>query len=313
MLLVGSLVAVNAAINDFPIYTAQAIRYALAAIALCAILAIREARTRTGSPAARRPEPVRLNRRDVVLLVALAVGGLAVFNVAIAEATKLASSALVGTIVGSGPIVMAVLGPLVARSGRPSPRVLVAAAAVTAGTATATGLGGGDPLGALLAVLALAGEVSFSLLAVPLLPKLGALRVSAYTAVISVPLLAAAGLAIDGTAALRLPDPGEFAAIAYLGLVVTVVGFLLWYDSLPRLGPDRAGLFAGIMPIGAIATMMLLGQGPPTLAETLGAALVVAGILFGLYRRRPRDRAGSRPRVGGAVPVNAAAPAGRDG
>ncbi|WP_211207320.1 DMT family transporter [Stackebrandtia nassauensis] len=276
MLLVGSLVAVNASINDYPIYTAHAIRYALAAVALCAILAVR------------KPEPVRLNRREVVLLLALAIGGLAVFNVAIAEATHFASSALVGTIVGSGPIVMAILGPLVARSGRPSGQVLVAAVAVTVGTAVATGLGGGDPLGALLAAVALAGEVSFSLLAVPLLPKLGALRVSAYTAVISVPLLLAAGWLIDGPAMLRVPDLGELSAIVYLGLVVTTAGFLLWYDSLPRLGPDRAGLFAGIMPIGAITTMMLLGQGLPSPAEALGAALVVGGILYGVRRTAAR-------------------------
>lgn len=293
MLLVGSLVAVNAAINDYPIYTAHAIRYTLAAIALGAVLAVR------------RPPPVRLNRRDVVLLLALAIGGLAVFNVAIAQATHYASSALVGTIVGSGPIVMAILGPLVARTGRPSAQVFAAAIVVTAGTAVATGLGGGDPLGALLAAVALAGEVSFSLFAVPILPKLGALRVSAYTAVVSVPLLLGAGAVIDGAAMLRVPTAAEFAAIVYLGLVVTAGGFLLWYDSLPRLGPDRAGLFAGIMPIGAIATMMLLGQGVPSPAESLGAALVVGGILFGLYRRRPPRRlmAAAPGADNGGVPV----------
>ncbi|MGH8877439.1 MAG: DMT family transporter [Stackebrandtia sp.] len=280
MLLVGSLVAVNASINDYPIYTAHAIRYALAALVLCAILA------------AGKRQPVKLTRRDLLLLFALAFGGLAVFNVAITEATRFASSALVGTIVGSGPIVMAILGPMVARTGRPSLHVVVAAIAVTIGTGIATGLGGGDPIGALLAVVALAGEVSFSLFAVPILPKLGALRVSAYTAVISVPLLLVTGFAVDGTAMFRPPDPGEFGAIVYLGLVVTAGGFLLWYDSLPRLGADRAGLFAGIMPIGAIGTMMLLGQGVPNPAELFGATLVVGGILYGLRRQatRPETR-----------------------
>ncbi|HZE41047.1 MAG TPA: DMT family transporter [Stackebrandtia sp.] len=272
MLLVGSLVAVNASIKDYPMYTAQAIRYTLASVVLCALLA------------ARRPPRVRLTRRDVLLLAALATSGLAVFNVAIVYATHYSSAALVGTVVGSGPIVMAVLGPLVARGGRPSPRVIASAVVVTAGTAVATGLGGGGTLGALLAAVALAGEVSFSLLAMPLLPRLGALRVSAYTAVASVPILLALGLAVDGTTILRAPSWTELSAIAYLGLIVTVGGFLLWYDALPRLGPDRAGLFAGIMPVGAVATMMLLGQGTPTPAELGGAALVVGGIALGLTR-----------------------------
>lgn len=151
----------------------------------------------------------------------------------------------------------------------------------------------------MLAAVALAGEVSFSLLAVPILPKLGALRVSAYTAVLSVPLLLIAGAVVDGSAMLRIPTASELTAIAYLGLIVTVGGFLLWYDALPRLGPDRAGLFAGIMPVGAIATMMLLGQGLPGPAESLGAGLVIGGILLGLHRRRvPRV---AEPPVGAAV------------
>lgn len=38
----------------------------------------------------------------------------------------------------------------------------------------------------------------FSLLAIPLLPRLGAVRVSAYSAAAAVPMLLAAGLVVDG-------------------------------------------------------------------------------------------------------------------
>lgn len=269
MLLVGTLVAVSARIGDYPVYGGQALRYAVGASALLAVLAIR------------RPPPVRPTSRQWALLVVLSATGLVVFNVCIVLGTAYASPATIGTIVGSGPIVMAVLGPLTSRS-RPTARILTAAAIVTAGTAIATGLGGASLPGVLLALGALAGEVSFSLLAVPLLPTLGALRVSAYSAAIAVPLLLGIGLAVDGTGVLRVPTRDEAIAFVYLGIVVTAGAFLLWYDALPRLGADRAGLFAGVMPVGAVLTMVVLGIGTPSTAELAGAGLVVAGIVYGV-------------------------------
>ncbi|GIG69393.1 DMT family transporter [Phytomonospora endophytica] len=286
MLLVGTLVAVSARIGDYPVYGGQALRYAVGAAALLAVLAIR------------RPPPVRPTPRQWALLAVLSSTGLVVFNVCIVVGNSYASPATIGTIVGSGPIVMAVLGPLVARSGRPAARVLVAAGIVTAGTAIATGLGGASLPGVLLALGALAGEVSFSLLAVPLLPTLGALRVSAYSAAIAVPMLLGIGLAVDGTGVLRVPTRDELIAFVYLGVVVTAGAFLLWYDALPRLGADRAGLFAGVMPVGAVLTMVVLGVGTPSVPELAGAGLVVAGIVYGVGITASRSGRGGRSRTG---------------
>src|SRR3712207_8605503 len=49
----------------------------------------------------------------------------------------------------------------------------------------------------------------------------GPLRVAAYPAALSVPMLLAAGVALDGADALRLPTPTEAAAFGYLGALVT--------------------------------------------------------------------------------------------
>jgi drug/metabolite transporter (DMT)-like permease len=197
------------------------------------------------------------------------------------------------------PILLAVAGPLQQRR-RPSARVVVCAVAVAAGAGLATGLGGGDPAGLLLSLGALAGEVCFSLLAVPLLPRLGPMRVSAYSATLAVPMLAALGLLVDGRAFVRTPTAGEAAALGYLAVVVTTVAFFLWYDALGRLGPDRAGLLAGVLPISAVLTTMVLGLGRPDAAEAAGAVLVAVGITAGIAadrrpRRQPADPAQHRP------------------
>jgi drug/metabolite transporter (DMT)-like permease len=276
MFLVGTLAAVSSVINHYPLYGGQALRYAVAAAILFAV-------ARAKGLGLVRPTP-----REGLLLLALTATGLVLFNVCVVQATRHASPTLVGTTVGTVPVVLALVGPLLARS-RPSGCVLVAAAVVVAGATITTGLGKGGLTGLLYAVGALACEACFSLLAIPLLPKLGPVRVSAYTQAVAVPSLLVAGILADGGGILRTPTAAEAAGLLYLGTVVSAGAFFLWYDALPRLGADRAGLFAGLVPVGAIVTTVVLGLGTPTATDLAGAALVVAGLTVGLVpgRRRP--------------------------
>ena len=71
---------------------------------------------------------------------------------------------------------------------------------------------------------------------------------------VAVPLLAAWALAVDG-AALPTPTTAEALALVYLAVGVTTGGFLLWYSSIRLLGVERAGLFAGVLPISALALL----------------------------------------------------------
>ncbi|MET8047519.1 DMT family transporter [Streptosporangium sp. NPDC005286] len=277
MFLVGTLAGVSGVIGDYPVYGGQAMRYLLAAAVLLAVTWMAGLRF------------VRLTPRETTLLAALSLTGLVIFNVCVIEATRHGGPALVGTVLGTVPLALALLG------GRPSPRLLLAAAVVVTGATVATGLGSGDLAGLLWSLGALGCEICFSMLAIPLLPKLGAVRVSAYSAALAVPLLVIAGLLADGTAMIRVPTAPEIAGLGYQSLIVTTVAFLLWYDALPRLGPGTAGLFAGLIPVGAIVTGAILGLGAPSVPDLLGAALVVTGIVIGLRAGAPAAGAGSPP------------------
>jgi drug/metabolite transporter (DMT)-like permease len=296
MFLLGTLAAVSAVINRYPLYGGQALRYALAAVILFAV------------PAAKRLRLlVRLTVREMLLVLALTSSGLVLFNLCVIQATRHASPTLVATIVGAVPVVLAIAGPLLARS-RPSGRVLVAASVVVAGASVTSGVGSANLAGLLLAIGALACEACFSLLAIPLLPRLGPLRLSAYTQAVAVPLLLVVGVAADGAQVLRLPTAAEATGLAYLGSVVSAGAFLLWYGALPRLGAARAGLFAGVVPVGAIVTAVMFGLGTPTATELGGTALVIAGLLLGLTPadlapRRSRQQSRPHPEVDAAAHV----------
>lgn len=69
MLLVGTSTAVSATIADYPVFAGQALRHALAAAILLAVVGHQ------------RLPRVRLTARDILLLIALAATGLAGFNV----------------------------------------------------------------------------------------------------------------------------------------------------------------------------------------------------------------------------------------
>ncbi|WP_454728698.1 EamA family transporter [Cellulosimicrobium protaetiae] len=279
MVIVGSSFVASAALADFPVLGGQAARYAVAALVLLAVLA------------ARRVPWVLPSPRALLRLTALAATGLVGFSVLVVESAGRADPSLVGAVVGASPVVLAAAAALRAR--RVAVRTLAAAVVVTAGVVVVEGGGSGDPVGVALALGALACEVCFSLLAVPLLPTLGALRVSAYACVLAVPQLAVLGVVrqqVTGQPFLVAPEAAELAALAYLAVVVTAVAFLLWYSGLATIGPARAGLFAGLLPVAALATSVALGFEALDARSLVGTLVVGAGLVLGLSAP-PRDGA----------------------
>jgi drug/metabolite transporter (DMT)-like permease len=266
MTILGGSFAVSRSVLAFPTLTGQAIRYAIAAAVLLP-LAVRRV------PAMRRRPAVG----DVVRLVCLAATGLVGFNICLLAALRHAQAPMVGTIVGVSPLVLAVCGPLLVGAS-PAPRTLGAAVIVVVGVAVVEGAGRADGVGLLFAVGTLAGEVLFSLLAVPLLDRYGPLGISACTCALAMVILVPLALASGETRRWRLPTGAEALAFGYLGLVLTVLAFLAWYAGLHRLGAARAGLFAGLLPVASLVAAMVLDGVVPPAQQLVGALIVATGL-----------------------------------
>jgi drug/metabolite transporter (DMT)-like permease len=266
--LVGSLVAASDLVEGYPLSTGQAIRYTLAGVALLALA---------------RGRLPRLDAREALGLAALAATGLVLFNLFVIEGVRETDPATVGVIVGCVPVVLALAGPLLER--RPlSGRLVVAAAVVAGGAAGVQWAGGGiTAAGLMLALGALGCEAAFSLLAVPHLKRLGPLAVSTYACLFAVPMLAVWSLLAEGPE-LPVPDAGQAAALAYLALGVTVIGFVSWYSAVRLLGVERAGLFSGVLPVSALVFSAALGVAEMAPERLLAVAVVAAGITLGVRR-----------------------------
>jgi len=293
--ILGVSVPLTRGIVDYPVMTGQAVRYALAAAALGLLVRVRfgELASRTGRQSgelARLPDRRRWpSRRELLAVLGVAVTGLVGFNLCMVTAVRHADPAVVGTIVGAAPLGLAFLGPVMRRQ-RPTARIVTAAGMIVAGTALVHGFGQADAVGTLAALGTLAGEIAFSVFAAMALPRLGAVRVSAYSCALAVPLLVVGAVASGEVP--RMPTAVEAATFAYLAVMLTVVAFVLWFSGLMRLGVARAGLFVGLAPVAAIVTASIQDGRWPVPAQAFGVLVVALALTFGLARRPTGPAAG---------------------
>ncbi|MEU8228136.1 DMT family transporter [Actinoplanes sp. NPDC048967] len=280
---VGGSVAVSAEIADAPLFTIQALRYALACLLLL------------GFAASSRRRPVRPRGTEWLWLAGIAATGLVIFNVALVQGARHAEPAVLGVAVACVPVLLAAIGPLLEGRG-PAPAVLAGAVVVTVGAGLVQGMGRTDGTGLLWAVVAFACEAAFTLLAVPVLGRHGPVGVSVHATWLAAVMLAVLGVLHEGPAAALRLTASDLAAGAYLAVAVTAVAFVLWYACVSRLGAGRAGLLTGIAPIAAALAGMALGGPAPRPLVWAGIAVVALGLAIGL--RTTGEGSPDRPLTG---------------
>jgi drug/metabolite transporter (DMT)-like permease len=273
MAAVGGSVAVSGVLANAPFYTAEAVRYGVA----CAIL--------TGM-AKVTGRPLRLPRgTDWLWLGGVAASGLVLFNVALVEGSRHAEPAVLGVGVACVPPLLAVAGPLL-EGTRPRGQAIAAALVVTGGAVLVQGVGRTDGIGLGWAVVVFACEAMFTLLAIPVLRRHGPWGVSAHTTWLAAVMFGVIGVLHEGPGALARLDTHEWLATCYLAVVVTAVAFVLWYSCVGRIGASRAGLLAGVAPVAAAVSGVLLGHPAPRPLVWAGIVVVAAGLAAGLRGKR---------------------------
>jgi drug/metabolite transporter (DMT)-like permease len=272
MVCVGGSVAVSSVLVRAPMFTAEAVRYAVACLLLVVLARM------TG-------RPLHLPRGlEWLWLSGIAVTGLVVFNVALVEGSPHAEPAVLGVAVACVPSLLAVIGPLLEGS-RPRPYLVAAALVVTGGAALVQGLGRADAIGVAWAVVVFGCEAAFTLLALPVLGRHGPWGVSVHAIWLAAVIFAGLGLAHEGPAAALRLTGRDWLAVGYLAVAVTAAAFIMWYSTVRRLGASKAGLLTGVAPVAAAATGVLLG-GPPTRPLVwVGIAVVVGGLALGFRAR----------------------------
>ncbi|RJQ81529.1 DMT family transporter [Pseudonocardiaceae bacterium YIM PH 21723] len=266
--LAGTSFAATSLLTRYPFLSGQTLRFAVGGLALVVVLLWMRARW---------PRPTA---RELGLLALLAATGLAGFNLAALEALRYSEPAALGVLVGCTPVLVALVGPFFVRR-KPSAPIVGAAVIVVIGAAIVIGLGATTWLGLVFGLLTLLGETAFTVLAVPVLPRLGPVVVSTYVCLIAAVEMAVLSLLLEYPG-FRVPTASEAWALLYLALAVTAVAFIAYYGGIQRIGAERASLFAGLIPVASAFAAPVVGTGHLGWPQVIGSVIVGAGITLGM-------------------------------
>ncbi|MFU8866947.1 DMT family transporter [Natronococcus sp.] len=269
--------AIEIGLESLPPVLFAALRFDVAALAFFALIVASGARW--------RPQ----TRDDVALVLTTGVLLVGVHFALLFVGQSYVTSAVAAIVLSVAPIVT----PAFALKLLPNQRIratdvlglLVGLTGVVA-IATAGGSFGGRLIGIALLLGAALSFALGSVLTQRFTRTLPLVSLQAWAMLVGAATLHVTSLVHPAESALGLElTAPALAAVAYLGLVSTVGGFLLYFTLLDRIGATNSGLVSYATPIvAAVFGAALLGE-PITATMAAGFALILAG--FALFQIRP--------------------------
>ncbi len=279
----SSVVAGKLLSSGFPIFLSQALCLVIAASVLF--------------PAARWLEGglSKIRPRDLGLLFLQAFSGLFLFRVFLLYGLKYTSATESGIITSSTPAAVVILSFIFLKE-RISWNKIAGTAATVSGILVINllGLSSDSPTNAssltgnLLILLAVICEASLVILrkfnSVSVPPVTGAAFVALFSFFLFLPFAVREGAAFD----IRSLSLSQGLLIAYYGLVVTALAYILWFSGVSKVPASTAAVYTGCIPVSSILLSSLFLKEAFTGFHLAGICLVLAGILF-ISLSRPRD------------------------
>jgi drug/metabolite transporter (DMT)-like permease len=204
----------------------------------------------------------------------------------LSDAERRLSSSLSGLLIAGVPLVGALLAWLFAGDDRPDARRLGGLVLGFAGVAVLVGLDvSTDDLGAVVEVgLVVVGYAIGPMIVARQLREIPAVAVIAASLVITAIAHAPVGVA---QLPAHLPSSQAILAVVLLGVVCTAIAFVLFFELIAEVGPNRATVITYFNPAVALALgVALLGE-PLTLGIAVGFALIAFGSFVATRRARP--------------------------
>jgi drug/metabolite transporter (DMT)-like permease len=226
---------------------------------------------------------IKISRSDLRLLGLLGLGVLG-NHLLIMMGLKYVSGAVGGVIIGSSPVVTALLSAMLIRDV-PLRAVWAGAGLSFAGVGLVSVAGfqaaGEQPL--LGSTLVFLGVVSWALYSIgsrAVMERVSALTVNWTTLLVAtalqVPLLWTDRKMLDaGVASVTLSD---WMALGYLVVFATAVAQQAWLFGVKGIGPSRASVLGNLTPVAAIGLSALILNEAVGLIEVIGIGLILAGV-----------------------------------
>lgn len=129
---------------------------------------------------------------------------------------------------------------------------------------------------------------SFGQILVRKLGDVGGFTLVAWVSAFAAPQLFLASWVLerDQIEAILAADWRIWGTVVYLGLVMTALGYGLWYHLLGRYPVSQVGPFLLLIPVATLAGGVLLLGERASVEVLLGGAVIIAGVGFILVERR---------------------------
>jgi drug/metabolite transporter (DMT)-like permease len=237
--------------------------------------------------------------RDLPLLAGLGLAAVAAYFWIQFTALSLTSAVNVALLVATAPVLTALLGRWWLREElSPARRAGIAlgiagAFLVITGGRMTLGASPADLLGGLLALTNAALWALYTVCGRRLVARHPPLLVTAYVGLFGLAFLAPAAFASGGYPPLASLSGRTWAAVMFLGLLCSGVGYFLWYWALSRMEAARAAAFMYLNPlVTALAGWVMLGE-IPRMATVIGGLVTIGGVYL-TNRRVPHQPASVR-------------------
>lgn len=124
------------------------------------------------------------------------------------------------------------------------------------------------------------------------LKTIGGMTVTAWVSVFATPQLFVMSLIFEKNqmTAIKSADWFVWSAVVYLGLVMTVAGYGMWYSLVRKHPVSLVAPFLLMLPVFSVAGGVLFLGERLTMQVMIGGAVVIAGVAFILFER-PRETA----------------------
>jgi drug/metabolite transporter (DMT)-like permease len=227
----------------------------------------------------------RPTRRDLMALLAIGLLGHGVYQVCFIEGLARSRAGTVALMLAASPAFVAIVGRIF-RIERIGPRgwsgialQLVGISFVVFGS-VAHSTSGDSLFGSSLLVAGSLCWAFFATLIKPYTERLSGINVGAYSQAGGGVFVALVGIpSIIATNWAAVPAP-VWGAIVYSGIGALVIGNLIWYYGVSKIGPTHVSMFSNLQPLVALAVAWIVLGEVPTVWQGLGAGSIMTGLVI---------------------------------
>ena len=132
--------------------------------------------------------------------------------------------------------------------------------------------------GNVLVFVAVIAWSAYTFLGKPLVERYGALRVTGLNMAIGTLLYLPIGLLLSDLHSIPVIAQADWLRIVYLGIMASVVNYLLWFYALGKLETSKVAIFQNLQPVFTVIMALILGRAILTGQFTAGSLMALVGV-----------------------------------